>query len=273
MSFKIDLTCSFCTKIFKSPISLPCGDTICEQHLKEDTYCKCNSIKCKTCHKDFDLDDLNQLIKPNTIVQKLIEHERYLSDIEKSIKNSLEESLSHLFELNKKMQQSKDCFLTDSKNHFQKMIHKIELQRIELRNQIDDISYSMIDEIKVIEQSYARNMDYFQVDTFDLEEEKKKLNETFRNVNLSLESIKGLKSKQDMEISSITSKIQKISQLKAHLVKSNSFRPNKSFNLDSFGILDLTKMVSISTTPMKYEYVSEIEIRDHHSYSRLVNFS
>jgi hypothetical protein len=265
MSFKLDLTCSFCSKIFKTPISLPCGDTICEQHLKEDLYCKCNSIVCNMCHKYFELDNLNQLIKPNTIVQKLIEHERYLSDVEKSIKKSIEESLSHLFELNKKMQQSKDFF----QNHFQKMKRKIELQRIELRNQIDDISYSMIDEIKVIEQSYAKNMDYFQVDLFDLEEEKNKLNETFRNVNLSLESIKGLKSKQDMEISSITSNLQRISQFRVNLVKTNAFEPKKLLDLESVGRIYLTKMISVLSTPMKYEHVSEIEIRDHHSFPRI----
>jgi hypothetical protein len=251
---------------------LPCGDTICEQHLKEeDIYCKCSSIKCKTCQKDLDLDDLKQLIKPNTIVQKLIEHERYLSDIEKSIKKSLEESLSRLFELNKKIQQSKDCFLTDSKNHFQKIMRKIERQRIELRNRIDDMSFSLIDEIKLIEQSYAKKMDHFKVDTFDLDEEKNKLNETFRNVNLSLESMQGLKAKQDMDISKITSNLQRISQLKAHLVKTN--KPKELFDMDSFGILDLTKMKRVLSTPMKYEYVTEFEVRDHHSFPRILSFS
>jgi hypothetical protein len=217
------------------------------------------------CHKYFELDNLNQLIKPNAIVQKLIEHERYLSDIEKSIKKSIEESLSHLFELNKKMQQSKDFFLIDLKNHFQKMKRKIEFQREELINQIDNISFSIINELKVIEQSYAKNMDYFKVNMFDLDEEKKKLNETFRNVNLSLESIKGLQSKQHTAISNIKDDIENMGQLKTHLVKTNAFAPNKSFDLDSFGRIYLTKMLSLSTTSMNYVHVSEIKIRDHHS--------
>ena len=106
MSLKSDLTCSFCKEIYKNPYSLPCGDSLCEEHLNEAFIRKNNSIKCKTCQKVFTLKD-NEMIRPNTAMQKLIENERYLSDEEKLIKSNLEESLNKLLRLNAQLQLAK----------------------------------------------------------------------------------------------------------------------------------------------------------------------
>ena len=47
--------CLICSKIFKSPFSLPCGDTICEKHLNESQNLKNNSIKCQSCGEVFEV--------------------------------------------------------------------------------------------------------------------------------------------------------------------------------------------------------------------------
>ena len=46
---KKSLTCSYCFKIYKEPIELPCEDYICKEHLKENDVVKTNKIKCPTC--------------------------------------------------------------------------------------------------------------------------------------------------------------------------------------------------------------------------------
>jgi hypothetical protein len=85
------------------------------------------------------------------------------------------------------------------------------------------------------------NSNKFKVEVFDFEKETNILNETFRDVSLSIESIKELQSKQVETISNIKSKINEINQLKKVLIKLNEFDANLSFNRDSFGSLVLNE--------------------------------
>ena len=126
-SLKLELKCSFCSKVYKSPVVLPCGDTLCEQHLKEENACKTNSIKCQTCQKIFEIND-NEMIRSNTAVKKLVDYELYLSDDEKSMKKCLEASLRNLFDLNEQLKELKIGFDFSCHNHFQEIRRKIDLQ-------------------------------------------------------------------------------------------------------------------------------------------------
>ena len=58
--------------------------------------------------------------------------------------------------LNEQLKELKNIFDLDCHNHFQEIRRKIELQREELKNQIDKISLTMIDELKAIEESNRR---------------------------------------------------------------------------------------------------------------------
>ena len=69
-SVKQDFACSFCSKIYKNPFVLPCDDTLCEEHLKEASMRKNNSITCKTCQIEFQVKD-NQLIRPSKSLSKM----------------------------------------------------------------------------------------------------------------------------------------------------------------------------------------------------------
>jgi len=99
MNVKVDFTCLICSKIFKSPFSLPCGDTICEEHLNESQNLKNNSIKCQSCGDVFEAKN-NQMIRPNKALQNLIQKELFLSDAEKVMKKSLEDSIENFSQLN-----------------------------------------------------------------------------------------------------------------------------------------------------------------------------
>ena len=236
MSLKEDLTCLICSKIFKSPFSLPCGDTICEEHLLEPQVLKNNSIKCQSCGEVFEVKD-NQTIRSNTTVQKLILKERFLSDAEKLMKKSLLESIENFSQLNEQLKESKNIFDLDRYNHFQEIRRKIEVQREELKDQIDKTALTMIDELRAMEESYADRIEEFQVEAFDLEKEKKDLDETFRDVNLLVKSVNKLRVKNDEAASRIESNLREISQMKTFLTESNDFKPNLSFNGYWFGLL------------------------------------
>ncbi len=258
MSLKTDLTCSFCKEIYKNPFTLPCGDSLCEEHLKEANIRKNNAIKCKTCQKVFTITD-NEMIRPNTAMQKLIENERYLSDEEKLIKNNLEESLNKLFRLNAQLQLSKSDFDLECHNRFAEIHIQIKTQRDELKRQIDKMSSSLIEQTKRVEAWYSQNLNQFKCEAFDLETEKLSLNETFRDANLTLTAIEQLQLKQDTEISSISSKINEINETKNSLKVSNYFKPNLLLDLTSFGSLSLGVNL---TNSFESQIVDKIQLID-----------
>ncbi len=70
MNVKADFTCLICSKILKSPFALPCGDTICEEHIKKSEVLRNNSIKCQSCGEVFDVKN-NQMIRQNKALQNL----------------------------------------------------------------------------------------------------------------------------------------------------------------------------------------------------------
>jgi hypothetical protein len=124
------------------------------------------------------------MIRQNKALQNLIQKELFLSDAEKSKKKSLEESIQKFSQLNEQLQESKNTFELQCHNHFQEIRRKIEVQREELKDQIDKLSFAMIDELRVIADKYSIRIKEFKVEAYDLEEEKKILNETFRDVNI-----------------------------------------------------------------------------------------
>ena len=238
-SVKQDFACAFCSKMYKNPFLLPCDHTLCEEHLNEENVRKNNSITCKTCQKEFEVKD-NQMIRPNETMQKLIENENYFSDDEKSLKNQLEQSLRDFLDLHEQFHEVKNSIDSNCGNHFQEIRRKIDVQREELKDQIDKIYIYMVDQLKELEQKYSNSLNAFKVESFDFDKAQTILNETFRDVNLSAESIKKLQSKQDEALSSIKSKIDQLNHFEKFVIKTNEFRANLSFDTDSFGLLVLS---------------------------------
>ena len=84
---KSNLTCSYCSKIFKDPIELPCSHNLCKGHLTEKSVVQQNKIKCGDCKKDFKVRD-NEF-KTTNLVNKLLDDHGYLNDEEISLKKQI----------------------------------------------------------------------------------------------------------------------------------------------------------------------------------------
>jgi hypothetical protein len=70
MSVKLDFQCSYCNKILKNPIQLPCiCVTFCAEHLKDSNVLKDKCIKCNRCNEVFPLNKSD--FKSNEIVQNI----------------------------------------------------------------------------------------------------------------------------------------------------------------------------------------------------------
>ena len=150
------LTCSYCSKIFRDPIDLPCGDSICREHLSDKDILKLNKIKCKKCNEEFGVK--NNAFKSNNDLKELLESHSYLSSEELSLKHELEESIRKFFEFYDQFDQNKRQLESDVFDHFHEMRFQVDEQREELKKRIDDIALAMIDEIKKHEETYLKQL-------------------------------------------------------------------------------------------------------------------
>ena len=81
MNFKSELTCQLCNMILSDPVSMPCFCVICRKHIHQK-----NEIECLLCNRTHQIT--HDSIRTCKTSKKFIELDVYLSDEEKSFKNS-----------------------------------------------------------------------------------------------------------------------------------------------------------------------------------------
>jgi hypothetical protein len=108
------LTCSYCSKIFKDPIELPCKDNLCKEHLVEK-----DRIICGECKQEFQVKD-NEF-ESNDFVKKQLEDHVYLSDEEFSLKKQIEDSIRTFFQMYEQFTLNKTRIDLDVHEHFQEI--------------------------------------------------------------------------------------------------------------------------------------------------------
>jgi hypothetical protein len=209
LKLKSQLTCSYCSRIYKDPITLPCNDSICGEHLSERDVVKQNKIICKNCNQEYPVKE--NVFESNNVLTKLIDSQSYLSVDEASLKQELEVSVRKFFQLYDAFIQNKTQLESEVFEHFQEMRFQIDQQREELKKKIDDISLGMIDETKKYEAIYLKNLKEKLFENFSssfdesqsIENELNQIEETFRDPNLLFETIKDMKTRRVFERDSI----------------------------------------------------------------------
>jgi len=155
-SHKSHLTCSYCSRIFKHPILLPCDETICREHLSEKDVVRENKIKCAKCSEEFQVK--GHEFKSNIELMKLLESHSYLSSEEIELKRELEECIQKFFQFYDKFSQKRTKLDLDVFDHYQEMRFQIDEFRERLKERIDKIALAMIDQTKKSEEIYLRNV-------------------------------------------------------------------------------------------------------------------
>jgi hypothetical protein len=230
LKLKSQVTCSYCSRIFKDPILLPCDDSICREHLSEEEVVKQNKIKCNECKQEFQVNDSQ--LKSNKAFTKLIESQTYLNEEEISLKQKLEESIRIFFEFYDAFTQNKTQLDLDVFNHFQEMRFKIDEHREKLKERIDVIALEMIEKANKGEKEYLNSLNKkllkvsFFNETKSLENELNEIELTFRNPNLLIETIKEMQQKQEESLSDIQMKLDEMTKVKDDLKFTNVFKPN-----------------------------------------------
>jgi hypothetical protein len=252
-SQKSQFTCSYCYKIFKEPILLPCEDSICREHLAEREVVKQNKIKCNKCNEEFGVK--NNEFKSNDALKNSIESQSYLNQEEISLKQELEETIRKFFEFYDEFIQNRTKLDLDVFNHFHEMRFKIDEQREELKRRIDDIALVMIEKIKKNEAKYLQDLkEHFS--SFDgmqsLEDKLNEIEAKFRQPNLLIQTIQDMQKKQEESLKDIQLKLNLMSLVKDDLIATNDFKPTlSSFNQNEettslFGSIKLNQFTSIN---------------------------
>jgi hypothetical protein len=243
--WKSSLTCSYCSKIFQDPIELPCSHNLCKEHLTEKDVAKQNRIKCGECKRDIQVKD-NEF-KPNSFVRKVLDEHVYLSDEEVALKKKIQDSIRQFFQMYEQFTLNKTNCDLDVHEHFTEIRFTLDEHREVLKQKIDDIYMEMIDKTKKFEAMYLKSLDdklnasMKSFETKSLEQSIKETEETFRNPNVLIESIREMQRKQEEAIAELKLKLNEQSQVKDKLILKNEFKPNLSFRPDSFGQLCLNE--------------------------------
>jgi hypothetical protein len=247
--WKSSLTCSYCSKILKDPIKLPCSHHLCKEHLAEKDVAKQSRIKCAECTKDFDVK--NNEFKSIEILKKQLDELLFLSDEEFTLKKQIEDSIKAFFQMFEQFTLNKTNCDLDVHNHFTELRFKLDEHREELKQRIDDIYMDMIDKTKTFEATYLKSLEdklEASLKSFEmksLEQSLKETEDTFRNPNLLIESIREMQRQQEKAIAELKLKLNEQIQVKDELMRMNEFKPNVSFRPDSFGQLCLNDYSNI----------------------------
>jgi len=242
--WKLSLTCSNCSKIFKDPVELPCEDFICKEHLEEKDVLKQNKITCVECKQHFEVK--GNTFKTVKLIQKQLDNKVYLNNEEKSLKQNIEETIHILNKMYEEFNMSKTGLDLDVHNHFQEVRLQIDMHREKLKEKIDDIYMEMIDKTKDFEAKYLNSLNEklsaslkFFKGNKSSEEALEMTELTFRDPNLLIEPIRKLKIKQQEIIETLKTKLNEMNQIKENMKASIDFKPNLSFEKDAFGSLYL----------------------------------
>jgi hypothetical protein len=226
-SQKSQVTCSYCSRIFKDPILLPCHDSICREHLNERDARKANRIKCKKCNQEFGVKSND--FKSNEALAQIIERQSHLSDEELSLKQQLEISIKKFFDYYDEFTLNRTKLESDVYNHFHEMRFQVDEHREELKKKIDDIALVMIDKIKKHEETYLNDLkEHFS--SFDLtqslEHELNQIEESFRQPNLLIQTIRAMQRKQEESLNDIQFRLYEMTKVNDHLKEIHQFKPD-----------------------------------------------
>jgi hypothetical protein len=264
MSLRLEFTCSYCMKIYRKPVILPCNHCLCEEHLKDIDVLKVKKIQCKTCKQEFGINE-NEF-KPNEIAQNLIEKEMHLTEVEKTLKNLCEKSLKEVIRLNDEHENDKQSLILKCYEHFQEIRRKIDLQREELKDEIDKIALAMIDRTKDFELLFMKQLEPQDEITLEEREGYEKLaSEKFRDPEALLQfettSVENYQSEINEEIEAVKVWLKEFDEMTNHFFATNSFQPNLTFSKDSFGRLNLSGYYSLNASKIlsiKQEYTNDL---------------
>jgi WD40 repeat protein len=132
------LVCQICDLIYKQPVKLPCGKSICKSHLHD-----LNEFDCKFCQSKHKI--LSRGFHPNFFTQNQINTFQHLSKDECDLKSRIAQSIENLKASYDEIEEVEQEYLS---SHFQDIEYQIMEYRELLLKSIADLTDEMLKETR-----------------------------------------------------------------------------------------------------------------------------
>ena len=200
--------------------------------MHQTSVVKQNKIKCPKCKQEFEVK--NNEFEPNNFIQQLLNDKAYLNEEEKALKQKIEESNKVFYEMYEEFISSKTKLDLDCHEHFQEIRFQLDMHREKFKEKIDDIYMEMVEKTKEVEANYLKSLNEnieASLKSYEIkstENNLNKLEQTFHDPNLLIETIREMCQKQTDTLKTIHSIMDEVSQVEEFLKASNQFKENLS---------------------------------------------
>jgi WD40 repeat protein len=187
------LVCQICDLIYKQPVKLPCGKSICKSHLLDLNGSLLNEFYCKLCQSKHKIPSRG--FHPNFFIQNQINSFQHLSKDECDLKSRIAQSIENLKASYDEIEEVEQEYLS---SHFQDIEYQIMEYRDILLKSIEHLTDEMLKEtrnhqLKVksklsqLKMSKDKDLDQLKTDT-EIEFRQAKINKSkletdFCNIN------------------------------------------------------------------------------------------
>jgi hypothetical protein len=231
ISSKLDYACKFCNQILKDPILLPCGLSICNEHTKNLENNSLLCIKCNVNHKSF-----SQNHELKTQIETLNFH---LNESEFKWKKAFHLIYEQIEEMLDDFNLKANEFEYFTHEHFADIECQIELRRENLKIRIDDLSQELLEIAREKKQLFVNKSKQIHVDDLKKihEKEHNHTYEIFRQLEISLDTIRSIEMQQTFLINEIEKRMNSFEKLKSQVEKIE-FLPSFYLNVSHFGLVN-----------------------------------
>ena len=241
---KKEVICVLCEFVLKGPIEFPCGCLFCKEHLSDHFVTK-DKILCRKCNKEFNISR-GTFPTANKKVTDIINKEGYLNENDKAFKKEVNAMVDEWRQQLDVLIEEKRLFAEKNYDHFSDVQNKIDLHRERFKlavcAKIDEYALAMIDKTKEAEKAFNARLNELAIHSVDFDKVREDINKEFRKVNLTIENIQQLKTKQQDQVEQEKAKLNKVKQLKDQ-IKACSFQSTENnFASSFFGKLNLSSL-------------------------------
>jgi predicted RNA-binding Zn-ribbon protein involved in translation (DUF1610 family) len=200
----LEYICEFsgCNKYLKEPITLPCGDMVCREHISDTA----TSFKCPDCEEEFIVPE--EGFRINRKVHNFLKNNSHLTGKHKQVKVLFDQLEKELDDFQKSNSAHTQLYIHE---YFAAIENKIDLHRDQMIDSIQKRSEQLLKKLKVIENECYENE--MKIEKMNLKEEKKdemnKLNEKLRDKNLQENDLIDMRNEINNALKEIRSKNKK----------------------------------------------------------------
>ena len=235
MNLKSEVICDICKRFLRDPVYLPCFTVVCNEHVQKAKAEK-RHIKCLTCNTSF--DTTKSAFTVCKMAASILDKELYLSEEEKSLKNSIQNMLKQIEHLQIEIKPKHDESELKIHQQFSEIRRQIDIRREELKAKIDEIALKLIDQANVKENMFKSKLKemLLGMKETDIQANKQVLANMIRQPDQIIEKARRLQAEYETNIKDLQKKITDFKNFDVN-VSENEFRLGSELQNDSFGSL------------------------------------